>query len=120
MAGCTCIDIYCDDSIEVLREEIRTALKVHVCGECHRKIQPGEKYEYTAGKYESDFVVEKTCADCLSVRNAFFCQHWYYRMVWEHLREHIHDMQGVISSDCLTGLTPKARAEVCELIEKEL
>lgn len=52
---------------------IRTikAKKNHICCECGKKIQPGEKYDYTAGKWEGDFFTYKTCQFCAQVRTDF-------------------------------------------------
>lgn len=119
MSNCSCISVYIDNPIELLRDKITTARKIHKCGECGRDIVPGEKYEYHCGKHEGEFEYYKTCIDCLSVRNTFFCEGWFYGMVWEHIREHIHEMNGKIDSDCLVHLTSKARKDVCEMIEQE-
>ena len=59
-----------------------------------------------------------TCDDCLSVRKAFFCDGWHNELVWEYLAEHIDEMDGKISSDCLIPLTPTARNKVCDMIQE--
>jgi len=69
--------------------------------------------------WEGDFNTYKTCRDCESIRNAFFCDGWWYGMVLENLSDHINDTRGAISEDCISGLTPVARTTVCELIEKQ-
>ena len=64
------------------------------------------------------FSYYKTCLDCLSIREMFFCDGWYYEMIHEYLYEHIQEMKGEISEDCIKCLPPKAREMVCEMIEK--
>jgi hypothetical protein len=95
------------------------ARKIHKCGECSREILPGEQYEYATGGC-SDSIIDqhKTCADCLSVRDSFFCNGWMYGVMWEQLWEHIFDMGGEIDSSCIVPLTPKAQGDVCDLIEQ--
>lgn len=43
----------------------RVAKKPHRCGECLRKIQPGERYQVASGKWDGNFDSHKTCADCI-------------------------------------------------------
>jgi hypothetical protein len=80
-------------------------------------IVPGSCYERYKGLDEGDFFTHKTCSDCLSVRNEFFCDGWVWGNVWERVEEHVFDMDGDISSDCLLRLTPRAREHVIELID---
>ena len=60
---------------------VRKARKPHKCGECDRYILVGEQYEYATGKHYGEFYDAKTCTDCLSLRNAFFCS-WLYGNVF--------------------------------------
>jgi len=119
MSDCGCIYVdSCDSSAVCYTEKMRVAKKTHKCGECDRQIQPGETYEYVSGMWEDRWNVYKTCKDCLSVREEFFCEGFYYEMIWEYAGNHIADLDGKISSDCLVNLTPRARAMVCNLIEE--
>jgi hypothetical protein len=43
---------------------IRTARKTHVCTECRRRIQIGEKYTYAAYGLEGSVGTNKRCAHC--------------------------------------------------------
>jgi len=117
MNDCACVYVGDYDGPEFVSEKIVKARKIHKCGECGREISPGEKYEKVVGKWEGDLSSHKTCVDCLSIRDNFFCNGWAYGGIWEHLQEHLLEMQGSVSSDCLIGLTPKARESVCEHIE---
>jgi len=47
---------------------LRTARKAHVCYECARNIEKGERYESVAGVWNGEFSVYKTCPHCLSLR----------------------------------------------------
>lgn len=47
-----------------------TARKNHKCCECGREIASGETYERTAGKWDSNFYVFKTCEQCEDLRDA--------------------------------------------------
>lgn len=61
---------YCDDEPPSLyRRELRTARKEHRCHECHRKIQPGERYERVFGIWSGDTDVFNTCPHCLALRD---------------------------------------------------
>lgn len=46
------------------------ASKPHKCCECGRQINPGECYERTAGKWEGDFHMFKTCEQCEDLRES--------------------------------------------------
>jgi hypothetical protein len=119
MMECSCV--YVGDTSsgnEFYRSKIVTAKKLHKCCECHKAILPSEKYEYVSQLVEGDFFTHKTCLDCLSVRDEFFCDGWWFENVWEHLTEHINNLSGDISENCIKALTPHARGKVCELIEK--
>ena len=58
------------------------------------------------------------CLDCASIEAEFFCDGFGFECIWEDLRQHIVDMNGKISSDCLVRLTKSARDDVCDLIEE--
>lgn len=116
---CACVMIEDSKQPEFFKSKIVTAKNPHICSECHREIQPGEKYEYVSGKWEGCFDTFKTCEDCLSIRSSFFCEGYMFGGMFEMLSEHIDEMDGEISSDCIVDLTPAARAKVCEMIERE-
>ena len=43
----------------------------HVCGECHEKIHPGEKYERYFAVWWGQAETQKTCETCLDLRRRF-------------------------------------------------
>ncbi|RLI71035.1 hypothetical protein DRO91_06085 [Candidatus Heimdallarchaeota archaeon] len=116
---CTCtIDI--DDQSggwDVYSSTTIKARKKHKCTECHRVIEPGETYERVKGLFDGCWWEHKTCVDCLSIRNEFFCS-WTFESVVEHLNEYINDADGEIPEDCIANLTLPARERVCEVIEE--
>ncbi len=86
------------------------ARKSHKCSECGRKIVPGEKYEYTRGKFDGDFWQEKTCLICAEIADAFYCDgRMYGGMLWESM----DDVMGELTTSCFDKLkTPEAKAEL--------
>lgn len=115
---CSCV--YVGDTGEgydFSRSKIVTAKKDHKCCECRQPIATGSKYEYVFGVWYGDPDTHKTCLDCLSVRNIFFCDGWWYEQLWDQLKEHIDGAKGDISESCISALTPLAREKVCALIE---
>ncbi len=119
MSDCSCIYMGDYDGPEFCSELYPTAAKEHECGECGKTIEVGEKYEKTTGCWEGTFNTHKTCLDCVSMRDSFFCDGWCYTRIWEFLSDHIMEVQGQVSSECLVPLTPRAREKVCELIEEQ-
>jgi hypothetical protein len=117
--NCSCVYVDDYESPTFHQTKFPYARKEHKCGECGRTILKGEKYEYVSSMYDGYFGKYKTCLDCISVRKAFFCHGYLYEGVWEMLAEHICDLRGEISSDCLVPLTKPARERVCELIEEQ-
>lgn len=118
MENCGCIYISNLEYPTFYREIIRKAKKPHKCIECRKTISPGETYYYTTGKWDGNIEVYKTCFDCQSVKNAFFCESYFFGTIWDDVQEHIDEMEGNISSDCLLKLTKGARDKVCDLIEE--
>jgi hypothetical protein len=118
MSDCGCIYVSDYDPPEFYSGIMFRARKEHVCNECFRIIKPREKYERVAGKWGGNIDVYKTCIDCLSVRDVFFCSGWLHEGVWEYVHNHIMCLDGDVSSSCLIHLTPRAREKVCEIIER--
>lgn len=89
----------------------------HTCSECGGAINPGDRYERSVGNWGGDFSTFKTCSVCAEIRNAFFCEGYFYGMVWEDLSLHLHELDGAVP-DCVADLSPSARDKVCAEIEK--
>lgn len=114
---CACIYVDDAETCEFYNERYSVARIEHKCHECGRVIPRGERYEVVTGKWDSRLDTFKTCLDCLSIRNSFFCNGFLFGGLWEMLSEHINEMRGEIASECLVKLTPAAKAKVCTLIE---
>lgn len=77
------MDCYCDyDPPEFASRAVRAARKPHRCEECGGPIQPGERYESVAGKWDGIFTEFKTCERCFDIRqwvqNNVPCFCWAY------------------------------------------
>jgi len=92
------------------------ARKVRVCCECNNEISVGEKYRNESGKWNGEFETYKTCLDCLSLRETFFCSYEYGRM-YEALDEYLMDNGGEVFTDDLSTLTDTARQILFGMIE---
>ncbi len=70
--------------------EMRKARKPHGCCECGRRIEPGEQYEYVAGKIDGDFRQWKTCAHCCMAGSWLTeeCNGHLFGGIAEELHEH--------------------------------
>ena len=117
--GCGCsIDSYTgDESYTFHATNMRLARKEHKCEECSRVIERGETYEHSVGLYEGEFQVNKTCPDCLSLRDTLFCS-WVYGSLWEDFEEEVYKYPESVSYDALARLTPFALAKACAIIEE--
>jgi len=115
MSGCGCVYVDYDNGPEFMCESIHKARKLHRCGECRRDIRPGELYEHVVGKWDGDFAAVKTCADCQSIRKAFFCGAWTYGDIMEDLQESLR-YEDDLGLCCLDGLTPAARETVMDIL----
>lgn len=121
--SCSCvIDIDHNSGPMFLSERIVQARKTHTCCECGCTIQRGDHYEYVSGLWGSSWDGAwnnyKTCLDCVSVRQNLFCS-WIYTQMWEDLYNRIScDDDNLPSSECMMGLTKRARDKVCDLYEE--
>lgn len=111
------IDNDCCDMPECFSQADRKARKEHVCIECSRKIQPNETYRYESGIWSGEANSHKTCADCLSVRDAFACT-YVYGTLWEEMEQMICDYDGELSASKINSLTPNAKTKVLNLIDE--
>ena len=119
MSNCSCIYVDDYDTADFHKSVKRKAIKEHKCCECGRTIERGEIYEYVSAKYDGRIDTFKTCLDCLSIRDVFFCNGWLYEGMKEALWEHLLEMSfGEIPEDCIAELTPGGQALVCGMIEE--
>jgi len=113
--GCSCIAVDADECYETLSRGTPVARKEHTCGECGREIVPGENYERYEGIFDGHIDTHKTCLDCVSVRDAFFCS-WIYGNIWEDLREQL--TWGGLSWSSIPECTEAAKEKIFAMIEE--
>ena len=87
-----CMIDTCDDYARVFTKVERTARVEHKCGECGRKIEPGERYEAFRALSATDdyWWSTKTCEHCLAAREWLteICGGFVYHGVHEDLENH--------------------------------
>jgi len=118
--SCVYVDLKGERDIPLYRKtEEPIAESKHVCCECKEIIEVGEKYRKEKIGWGGAFseISFRTCVNCVSIRDTFFCRGWYYKRMFKYLEEHIHNMNGEISEDYIAKLIPEARDNVCEMIE---
>lgn len=118
MSDCSCIYVEVDELPIVSTTAIHKARKEHTCCECNRTIVCGEEYEMCKMLHDGTWRNYKTCGDCVSVRKSFFCHGWYIGVIWDHIEEHISEIDGQLSSECFENLTKSARDKLCDLVEE--
>jgi hypothetical protein len=118
MEDCSCI--YVDDKgfgPDCSTQAIRKARKTHYCYECLGEIKRGDRYEELSGVWDGTPARYRTCLNCVSVRDAFFCDGFALGRVWEYLYDHFRNCANTTPTEALAKLTPAVRAGVCEFIE---
>lgn len=116
---CACVYVDNDEYSVPLAAKKRKARKQHKCIECRKIIEPKEIYMYEKNVYDGEISECKTCLDCLSAREVFFCEGYYYGEIWNLLWDHLTD--GGID-DCfgknVLKLTEKAKEKVLKLMDE--
>ena len=103
MSECGCIYVGVDDyGPEAVT--IRTARKEHRCGECRMPIVPRQRYEIRVQFSQGSARTYKACLCCAEIRNAFFCEGWFYGTVWSDIEDSLFD-RGPLNSACLDKLS---------------
>jgi len=122
MSDCGCIyvtaDWYLPTFYSIKKPKAR---KEHTCNECGQTIKVGDHYEKVTAKWPEDsgrIRTYKTCLNCLTIRDSFFCEHFYFGNIWDEMREHISEFDGQISEDCIAKLHKGARDILCEAIQE--
>jgi len=115
---CACVNVDVDDYADLISDTTPTARKVFKCHECKEGITPGQQYRREVTVYDGRLETNRTCLDCISIRNAFFCGGWYWGDILDSLKEAIWDSDGQISESCIASLTPGARERVCRMIDE--
>jgi hypothetical protein len=96
-----------NDMPAVYNETFPKARKQHKCCECHRDIQPGEKYQRSEGLWEGEWMTFKTCMLCYDLRKKIaFSLPYDEAPAFGELREWAQEAD--------IEFPPKAKAEECK------
>ena len=93
------------------------ARRVEICNECDRDIHVGEDYRKEIFEHHGRSI-HRTCEDCLSVREVFFSDGWYYGHICELMNNFISECDGDLSIRCIRELTKTARDRVLDEVER--
>lgn len=89
MIECICLDN--ENGPEFYRNKTVKARKTHVCCECGKPIQVGDRHEIAVGKWDGTFDQFRTCCFCSKICDLLFsCGHSYGQM-YENLYEQFGD-----------------------------
>jgi hypothetical protein len=88
-----CMIDYGDGYAITLSAVTYTAKKQHRCNECHRTIEPGEKYLRETNVFEHRRNTYKTCSHCKVARDWLWneCGGFIWGSVEEDIREHVFE-----------------------------
>lgn len=117
---CSSIDVDYDSgdgTVTMLKDKMVTARKEHKCHECRAIIPKGEQYKLHVYRWDGRFEEHKTCIGCLSIIKEMFSGCYMFGATWEELENHVDEMAGDISEQCLISLHPRARNKLCDIIE---
>jgi len=116
---CSSVELDCDgEYCTLLKDKIVTARKEHNCYECKSTILPKEQYRYQVTLYEGKIENIKTCLACVSLSKELFNGSHMFGSMLDDLSTHIDEIDGDISESCLVSLHPKARARVCDMLDR--
>jgi hypothetical protein len=89
---------------------VRTARKEHKCVECHQTIEKGQKYSHFSSKNDGRIWTSRTCLSCEDIREALYCDGYYFGRMWHDITEQIFKERGLTVA-CIDKLqTPEAKA----------
>jgi len=121
MEDCSCVYIPYDTDEswdDEPTQEMETAKAERVCTECGKIIKFGEHYEYFIGYFCGNLEVYRTCLDCLSLREAFFCKGWVFTMLWEDFEGFVYGCRAEISFAKFSELTQVALHKACAIVDE--
>lgn len=86
----------CDERASVWRESTQKACKQHVCGECHRHIEPGEVYHRVWAVSSDGPFDGKWCAHCDVAKEWLWknCGGSLLCGVMEDISDHVQEYRG--------------------------
>lgn len=126
MSDCSCsIEYECDDWSDFAiyyKARVVKAFKKKKCCECKEEISVGSDYRLAIAQWNNTGKFDRyhSCMDCASVRKHIFCVEPYDGGVWEELGNYLQECDyDDMPLGCLPYLTPRARKDVCEMIEEQ-
>ena len=111
---CVGVDDYCTE----LSRSNPTARKEHRCQECRQIINIGDKYEKITEVFEGEISTHKTCTNCVSIRDVFFSDGYFFGNIIEAMEEHVSECYGDISETQIAKLEPGAKKMVADIIDE--
>ena len=118
MSNCSCIYVDVGDLAECFSEDEIKARKEHKCCECGGKIKPGETCYLAKGKWGDRWASYKTCINCKSIRDEFFCEGFNFTVLIWDLFGYLREVEGEVSEECLDNLTEGAKDMVLGYIDE--
>jgi hypothetical protein len=115
---CATVCVGVDEFCTVLSRSLPKARKPHKCHECKELIEPGERYERVSTLYDGNFDEHKTCLGCISIRDEFFKDGYFYCGIIEAFEEHVRECSGIISESAIARLNAGGRAKVSDIIHE--
>jgi len=115
---CATVCVGVDECCLELSRSLPKARKPHKCHECKDWIQAGERYERVSTLYDGDFDEHKTCLGCVSIRNEFFKDGYFYEQIIEAFEEHVSECSGIISESAISRLNARGRAKVSDMLHE--
>lgn len=70
--------------------------KEHMCCECLRMIEKGERHEYVSGLWEGDFDAFRTCAGCVLLRESLDSDCFIHGRLMDEVSESDEDTPAMI------------------------
>ena len=108
---------------DLIFKEDYQAPRERECNECHEFMQPNEPHFCRTTIYfdENENFESldryRHCNECDEIITIFF-DGYFMGMAWEDLRRSILDEEIVATESCLSKLSPKNLAKVCEIVEE--
>lgn len=115
MDDCTCLyggfDDYDEQGFQT--RITRRARKEYQCVECREPIRKGDSYVHFASKFEGRIFTNRTCVLCEEIREALYCDGYFFGRLWADVRDQIFDRTGltVACVDKLTTVEAKKRLQ---------
>ena len=107
---CSC-DVGVNGFVYLIEQTKPKARKEHKCQECGDIIKPGQSYEVQKTTHEGHFEIHKTCLPCVEVRDSYLTCGYFYKQIWEDLKE---CLCGDISMADFEKFSPLAQQKILE------